>query len=361
MLKKTKTQTSSVGRSQIKSSHPEKQDVFDIFSDSNPVENSKSFNSPQEETEYSNPAVVPDLPLPSSKKYTPTNISYNNANFNLHNNVLIQNSKREIDSPITKLDKKAYEPLDTVGSYKIISNLSSTQMSKNVLEKYPEGNNIAHSNASYPADFQSEIQPIQNNFTIKSFDQTQYIKSEVHQKTSELQFETISTLKDKNEVKQILNNKLENNAKETISSNFLTSSDLSATNVFSNYNSTTKEYGTGQFPQNSQASSIMNKNSIDAKYAASPQRGIEAMSKPESKNSFKGSEIKTTKPNIDTSIKNKIINQVGLSNYSSNSNSICSNSLASKDFFVSNFNSTTPTISSNISSSSSTIDNASNI
>lgn len=340
MIKRTRTKTSQVGTSQVKSSKPELQGVFDIFSDSNSTEDAKTFDNPQHERGYTHSAKTPDLSSPTPKSQPASNNnSYRSPNFNLHNDVLTQNSTKTPNFSLG-LDKKAYEPLAVTDTRSTnISNLSSTKMSNHILEKYPSANHIAQSNASYPTDFKSNMNPIKNSFKVDSFNQIQEVRSNTQQKIAEIPFNKTSILKDGNEVKQIINSKADITK--------MPSSDLSQLNVFSK-DALPKDYSSGQFQQNSQASSIMTKNSITAGETASPQRAVNALSIPEGKNSFKGSKINPITSNIDMSIKNKITSP-GKPISSKN------DSLNSKNFFVSNFNSIHSSITNNITSSSSNI------
>lgn len=326
MIKKTRTRTSQVGTSRVKSSKPELQEVFNVFSDSNSAEDAKVFDNPQKERGYTHSEKSPDLSLPTTRTQSSTNNNlYKSPTLDLHSDTLVQNSKKQPNFSL-ELDKKASAPLVVTDTYSTnISNLSSTKMSNQVLEKYPSGDYVAQSNASYPADFKSSINPIKNNFKVDNFNQIQDTRLNTQQKIVEIPFDKTSTLTDKNEIKQIINSKIEN-TKE------MPSNDLSQINVFSK-NILSKDYTSGQFSQNSQASSIMTKNSINAGETASPQRAINTLSSSGEKNTFKGSKIKSLTTNIDFSIRNKINNQTDLS--LSNK----SDSLNSKAFFVSNFNS----------------------
>jgi hypothetical protein len=376
MIKKVKTKTSTPGKASVKGSKPEKADLLSIFSgsDEDSAENSKAFDNPQEERGYdsSQGAKTPDMPLPSPGDPGKSGAQYSNPNFNLNTGQLTSKPKEQMSMKSIPLTDRAKEPLSTVQSNgDKISNLSDVKMSRPVLEKYPAANDIAQSNASFPSDFSSEFSPAKDGFRIESLDQRDQAKNELYQKVTEIQFQKVNEVKTElntqasDKINQFTNPEVQADyftsaAKDSITPDFFAKGDLAPSNVFSEYSSTTGEYGKGQLPQTKEASSTMSNNSSQAGQMSSPQRGADAISSAEGSNSFKGgSEFTKPSVSVDTSSKDQITSASDSSSMSSQKSNTSSNGFSAKSFFVSNFSPISPAISDVTSSQSNNTDSAS--
>ena len=192
MLKKVRTKSSAPGRSSVKGSKVEKSNILDIFSgsDEDSTENSRAFDNPQEERGYSSEGIkTPDTPLPIIGDPPRGGAKYNSPNFNLNTGKISEKPREQLGLKSTSLSEKATNPLTTTSTRDSkITNLGSITMSKAVIEKYPVANDIARSNASYPADFKSEMNPIKNGFNNDAFNQLAPAKNSVYQNVNEIAF-----------------------------------------------------------------------------------------------------------------------------------------------------------------------------
>ena len=371
MIKSVRTKSSAPGRASVKSSTIQKSDILNIFSgsDDDSTENSKAFDNPQEERGHNSAdgAKTPDTPLPTIGNPSRSGANYNNPNFNLNTNKISEKPKSQLGTKSTTLSEKAARPLaNTSTNDSKITNLSSVTMSKAVIEKYPAANDIARSNSSYPADFKSEMDPIKGKFNNDAFNQFIPTKNSVYQNVNEIAFskvEEVNTnlkLKSSEEIGKFTNPEIQGDfftakAKDTISPNFLNTSELAPSNVFSEYSSSAGEYGKGQFPESTQASKMVSNNSTQAANISSPQRGADLLSNTEGKSSFKGGEPKQFDVNVDMSARDQVLS----SDKNIKTDNTSSIAASSKAFFVSNFGSIPGNINDSINGSSNTTDSVS--
>ena len=368
MLKKVRTKSSAPGRSSVKGSKVEKSNILDIFSgsDEDSTENSRAFDNPQEERGYSSEGIkTPDTPLPIIGDPPRGGAKYNSPNFNLNTGKISEKPREQLGLKSTSLSEKATNPLTTTSTRDSkITNLGSITMSKAVIEKYPVANDIARSNASYPADFKSEMNPIKNGFNNDAFNQLAPAKNSVYQNVNEIAFSKTQDvnhnlkIKSSEEIGKLTNPDIQGDffttkAKESISPNFLSSSDLAPSNVFSEYSSSTGEYSKGQFPESTKASTMLSDKSAQAANISSPQRGADLLSNTEGKSAFKGGEPKQFDVNVSMSPRDQVIS----SNRNIKSNETSSIASSAKSFFVSNFGNSS--IDNSINGSSSSTDTAS--
>lgn len=371
MIRKVKTKTSSPGKASVKSSKPEKTDMLSIFSgsDEDSTENSKAFDNPQEtrgqnSSKYSK---IPDTPFPATDTSDRGGAKYSNPNFNLNVDRIVSKPKEQLSIKSIPLSEKAQEPLSDVQTDKDkISHLSNVQMSKPILEKYPAGENISKSVSSFPSDFNSELSLTKDSFNFQSLDQRDQTKKQLYQKVTEIQFQKVNDIKtelyvqSEDKIDQFTNPQIQadyftSKTKESISSDFFTKGDLAPSNVFSEYSSSTAEYGKGDFPQTKEASSKMTDMSKEAAYTSSPQRAADTLSStPEGKSQMIDSEIQSPQVSVDTSIKGQV--KSALTNNLSKSSETTSLGSMSKSFFISNFSIAKPVINETILNSSSNSD-----
>lgn len=367
MIKKVKTRSSPTGKTSVKGSKPEKADMLSIFSgsDEDSAENSKAFDNPQENRGHdsSEGSRVPEMPLPSPGNPGRSGAQFSSPNFNLNTSKLTSKPQEQMSMKQPALTDRVKEPLSPVqirdGN---ITNLANTQMSKPVLEKYPAANDIARSNASFPSDFSSELSPIKQGFNVESLDQRDQAKNQLYQKITEIQFQKVDEVKSEldnqmqDKINQFTNPEIQadyftSKARESITPDFFAKGDLAPSNVFSEYSSSTSEYGKGNLPQTQESSTMMTNNSAEAGKMSSPQRAADAVGSAEGSGKFPGAQIENQPISLDMSAKDKVSDA---SNSSLGSEGDITSNLASssKDFFVSNFSPISPSIK-NISSESS--------
>jgi len=243
-------------------------------------------------------------------------------------------------------------------------------MSRAVVEKYPQANNVARSNSSYPADFRSEMAPMKNGLNAESFSKMAPIKNDLFQSVTEVNFEKSDEIR-KNlreqsteHVGKMMNpdiqaDTLNDQAKTAIPSDFLTSSDISSENVYSSYSSSMGVYGSGEFPETKDSSSKIGDASKKAGYDASPQRAADGISKTEGKADFKGNEITPMEANTDMSIKDKVMSASSTGPMSEQQAGTTSLGESSKSFFLSNFSGVPGSITSGMDESSISTDTVS--
>jgi len=361
MIKKVKTRSSPTGKASVKGYKPEKTDLLSIFSgsDEDSTENSKAFDNPQEERGHnsSEGSRVPEMPLPSPGDPGRSGAQFSSPNFNLNTGKLTSKPQEQMSMKQPALTDRVKEPLSPVQTKDSnITNLANTQMSKPVLEKYPAANDIARSNASFPSDFSSELSPIKQGFNVESLDQRDQAKNQLYQKITEIQFQKI------NETKSELNNQMQDKinqftnpeiqadyftskAKESITPDFFAKGDLAPSNVFSEYSSSTSEYGKGKLPQTQESSTMMSNNSAEAGKISSPQRAADAVGSAEGSGKFSGAQIENQPVSLDMSAKDQVSNASN-SSFSSEGNLVSDLASSSKSFFVSNFSPISPSIKS---------------
>ncbi len=372
MIKKVKTKSSTPGRSSVQGSKIEKGNILDIFSgsDEDSTENSKAFDNPQESRGHdsSEGARTPDLNTPEPGDPGRAGTNFESPNFKINTKNLTSKPESMIGMKETGLSDRAKTPLSTVETRNgKVPGLAETNMSKPVLEKYPAANDIARSNASYPSDFASQLMPIKSGLNADSLDQRSEVKNQVYQKVTEVPFQMLDDkrieLKTKAEEKvseytnpQIQADYFTSKGKEALTPDFL-KQEMSPSNVFNEYSSTTGEYGKGQFPETQKASSTITDKSAEAGNVSSPQRGADALNNTQGRGNFKGEQPQTPAINIDQSGVDKVKSNdsSGMLSQGSQSRSLSSEA---KSFFFSNFGPISPTISDTISGSSSTTDSA---
>ena len=338
-------------------------------SDQDSTENSKAFDNPQEERGYDSTqnAKTPDMPLPEPGNPGSAGASYSSPNFKLNTAVMKEQPKQQLGTNSLTLNDKANTPLQDIGTKGgNIKPLQDAKMSKPLLETVPNANDIAHKNASFPADFKSEASPVQKEFNADSLSEMQPTKNSVFQSVTNIPFETaeppIKEIKDKSkdDVSNLVNPTTQpgvftDQAKTSIPGDFLTTSDLSSSNVYSQYSSTTKEYGAGKFPESTEASGKMSQKAAESANAASPQRAADSINNTKGKGSMKASEIPRPDAKVDMTPRDQAV---------AAATSVSSTPVdgSAKSFFVSNFKSVPSSITSGMDESSSNTDNvASNL
>lgn len=376
MIKRVKTKSSTPGRASVKSSRIDKSSVLDVFggSDEDSTENAKAFDNPQEPRgkDSSENANIPDMPLPEPSDPSRSGSNFSSPNFSLNTGKLAEQPKNQMNTDYgPNLSDKAYRPLQqTAAREDSVPSLVDPGMSKPVLDKYRPANEIATQNAAFPKDFKAEMNPIRNDFSAESLDQRDVAKNAVYQEVNQVKFGSLDNaqknLKEKSnsQIQSLMNPDIQadyftSSAKDALPGNFFSRGDLAPSNVFSEYNSTTGEYGKGEMPQTKEASSMMTQKSTEAGRASSPQRAADSLSAAEGKGSFKGDSIPAPSPNVNTGIKDTVLNS--LSNKDSmqtGKNNTFSLSESGKSFFVSNFTSVPPGISGAIDNSSANTSNA---
>jgi hypothetical protein len=375
MIRKVKTKSSSPGKASVKSSKIDKANVMDIFSggDEDSTENSKAFDNPQESRgrDSSADANIPETPLPEPGDPSRSGATYESPNFSLNTNKLKEKPNSQITNRESPLSDKAYRPLQKTATREdAVPSLNNPGMSKPVLDKYPQANQIATDNAAFPKDFRSEMNPVSSDFTAKSLDQREPMKNALYTEVNQVKFESFDNAKNKlkeksdSEINRLTNPEVQadyftSSAKEGLPSNFFAKGDLAPSNVFSEYNNTTGDYGKGNMPQTNEASSMMTQKSVEAANISSPQRGADALTNTEGKGSFKGDKISKPEANVNTGIKDTVTNSLSSKDSMSTekSNNLSLGQMG-RSFFVSNFSSVSPGITGAIDNSSSNTSNA---
>jgi hypothetical protein len=375
MIKKVKTKKSVPGRSSVEGSKVEKSNILSIFSgsDEDSTENSKAFDNPQEERGYNSNegAKTPDAPLADVPNPGRAGATWANPNFKSNTGQIKQKPREQLSQSSFGVSEKANRPLSKTSTQDgSITNLGNVSMSRAVVEKYPQANNVARSNSSYPADFRSEMAPMKNGLNAESFSKMAPIKNDLFQSVTEVNFEKSDEIR-KNlreqsteHVGKMMNpdiqaDTLNDQAKTAIPSDFLTSSDISSENVYSSYSSSMGVYGSGEFPETKDSSSKIGDASKKAGYDASPQRAADGISKTEGKADFKGNEITPMEANTDMSIKDKVMSASSTGPMSEQQAGTTSLGESSKSFFLSNFSGVPGSITSGMDESSISTDTVS--
>lgn len=373
MIKKVKTKNSTPGRSSVQGSKVEKGNVLDIFSggEEDSTENSKAFDNPQETRAHnsSEGAKTPEINTPDVGDPGRGGSDFESPNFKVNTRNITSKPRAMMDMKDPAVPDRANSPLSNVQTKNSnIPGLAETSMSKQVLEKYPAANEIARSNASYPADFSSQFSPVKDSFNTDFSKERNDTKNQVYQKVTEISFQKLedqrTEIKTKAEEKvseytnpQVQADYFTSQAKDALTPSFF-KQELSPSNVFNEYSSATGEYGQGQFPETTKASSMISEKSSEAGKTSSPQRGSDSLRNAEGKGKFGGESPTTPEINIDQSGREKVAAAGDPSSMLSQKSQAFSLSSESKSFFFSNFGPITPTISDTISSSSSNTDNA---
>ena len=366
MLKRVKTKNSAPGRSSVKTSKIQKEDVTKITegSDQDSTENSKAFDNPQEERGYDSTgaAKIPDQPLPASSNGGRSGTTYDSPNFQLNTGAMKEQPKQQLGMKSISLDDKANRPLQKVSTNDgNITSLQTVQMSKPVTEIVPGANDIARKNATYPGDFKNEASPMQKDFNADSFAQMEPTKSSVFQSVVDVPFESVQPpMKElrqgsKEDTKSLMNptnqpGDFTDYANKSIPSDFLTTSDLSSSNVYSTYSSNTKEYGAGKFPESTQASGKMSEKTKEGANASSPQRAADSINSTKGKGSMKAAEIPRPEAKLNMAPRDSAL---------AAASSVTSQPVdgSSKSFFTSNFSFVPGSIGSGMDESSSSTNN----
>jgi hypothetical protein len=373
MLKKVKTKSSAPGRAAVQGSKIEKGDVTSIFSgsDEDSTENSKAFDNPQESRGHNSAegSKTPEINIPDPGNPGQSGTAFNNPNFGIDTQKITSKPREQMNMRQPDLSERAKNPLSSFDSKDgSISNLSNTNMSKPVIEKYPQANEVARSNSSFPSDFKSEFAPIKNGFQIDSLDQREEAKTQLYQKVTQVSFDKMESsrteirTKTEEKISEYTNPEAQadyftSQAKEAITPNFF-KQELSPSNVYSEYTSASGEYGKGQFPQSQDASSTLTQKSADAAHTSSPQRAADSIDSAKGTGQFKGGEPKKFEANLDMSSKEKIMSSSSSSSYSDQNSQTSALASESKSFFTSNFAPIVPTIGGTMSNSSQTTDGA---
>lgn len=373
MLKKVKTKSSAPGRASVEGSKIERGDVTSIFSgsDQDSTENSKAFDNPQESRGHNSAdgSKTPEINIPDPGNPGRSGTAFNNPNFGVDTQKITSKPGEQINMRQPDLNDRAKNPLTFVDTKDgSISNLSSVNMSRPVREKYPQANEVARSNSSFPSDFKSQFAPIKNGFQVDSLDQREEVKTQLYQKVTQVSFDKMESsrteirTKTEEKISEYTNPEAQadyftSQAKEAITPNFF-KQELSPSNVYSEYTSASGEYGKGGFPQSQDASSTLTQKSADAANISSPQRAADAIDSSKDAGKFKGGEPKKFEANVDMSSKEKIMSSSSSSAYSNQGSQTSALGSEAKSFFVSNFAPITPTIGGTMSNSSQTTDGA---
>jgi hypothetical protein len=376
MIKRVKTKSSTPGRSSVKSERVDRASVLSIFggSDQDSTENSKAFDNPQEERgqDTSENANVPEMPMAEPGDPGRTGANFSSPNFSLNTGKITEKPKSQMNSDYgPSLPDKTSKPLQkTATNEGSVPSLINPGMPKPVLDRYQPANEVAKQNASFPKDFRSEMSPIREGFTTESLDQREPIKNSLYSQANQIKFESFDNakrnLKEKSdsEIQNLTNPEIQadyftSSAKEAIPGNFFATSEMAPSNVFSEYNNTTAEYGKGQMPQTKESSSLMTEKSGEAARISSPQRASDSLGNTEGKSSFKGDSISKPELSVDTGIKDKVTgslsNKESMQSGKDNSSSL---GQWGKSYFVSNFSSVPPGISGAVENSSTNTSNA---
>ena len=312
------------------------------------------------------------MPLPEPGNPSRSGSNFSSPNFSLNTGKLSEKPREQIGIDHgPEMSEKAYRPLQKTSSQEgTIPSLADPGMSKPVLDKYPTANEIAAQNSSFPVDFKSEMDPVRRDFSLQSLDQRDQAKNAIFQEVNQVKFESLENVnknlktRSESKIQELTNPEVQadyftSSAKDALPGNFFSRGELSPSNVFSQYNSNTAEYGKGEMPQTKESSALMSQKSAEAAKIASPQRAADSLSNSDGKSSFKGDSIPRPEANVNTGIKDTVLSSLSAKDsMQGGKNNALSSSEVGKSFFVSNFTSVGPGISGAINNSSSNTSNA---